>query len=1004
MRQRLQNFSYFIGFVITASILLGSTASIFAQHQVSGTITEEGTGEPLMGVNIVIEGTTIGTSSNVDGEYQLNIPSDDQVLVFSFIGYETKQVNVDGRSVIDVTLAEISIIGEDLVVVGYGTQRRRDVTGSVSRVDGERITRIATQSVDQALQGVAAGVQVTPSSGAPGAGSVIRIRGVGTLGDASPLFVVDGMTTDNINYLNPNDIESIDILKDASATAIYGARGANGVILITTNRSNLERPAEFSINYYSGFQQVARTVPVTNARDYAMLANEVAANEGNSPPFGNPDAFGEGTNWQDEIFRTAPIQNLNISASGGTSSTAYNISGSYSSQEGIIRENFLDRFSLRLNNEYFITDDFQVGHNIAMVYESYQNAPGVVGAAYRGDPTIPVFTEDGDYSPTDVRASVGNPVAQFEYNSNNENSRNRMMGNVYLNYYFLDNFQFRSNFGLDANRVEGKSYSPIYFVSPIQNSEQTSLNVFNNFTTNVLWENTIQYQEQLDNHRFDVLLGYTVEQFRTENLSGSRIGIVGDDPSLWFLNAGDQSEGVQNSNSAGEWGMESYLGRVNYNYRDRYMVTATIRRDGSSRFGADNRYGWFPSFALGWILSDESFMPQPDWLTQVKLRGSWGVTGNDKIDFYPGVPTVSGNLNAVFGQDPSLNFGALPIGLANPQIRWEETTQLNIGLELELFNSRLRSEIEYYDRVTDGILVRVPIPSYVGASPSPFVNAAEVKNYGLELTVNWQDTRGDLFYSIGMNATTINNEVLSLGRGNEDIFGGGVGVGGMLATRTVVGRPIGSFFGYQMDGIFQNQAEVDAGPRLGNEQPGDIRFKDLTGDGQITTDDRTFIGSPIPDYLFSFNFEIGYKGVDLSAALTGSYGNDVYNAKKQARFGTPNFEQSALNRWTGEGSTNSYPRITNGGHNYNVSDFFVEDGSFLKLQSLTLGYTLNPSLTSALGMRNLRVYANGNNLFTITGYDGYTPEITSGSVIASGIDGAFYPFARTITFGVSATF
>ena len=1004
MKNRLQNFGYFIGFVSMAFILLGSTTWVVAQHQVSGTITEEATGEPLIGVNVFIEGTTIGTSSNIDGEYQLNIPSDDQILVFSFIGYETKVINVEGRSVIDVTLAEVSIVGEDLVVVGYGTQRRRDVTGSVSRVDGERISRIATQSVDQALQGVAAGVQVTPSSGAPGAGSVIRIRGVGTLGDASPLFVVDGMTTDNINYLNANDIESIDILKDASATAIYGARGANGVILITTNRSTLERPAEFSVNYYTGFQQVARTVPVTNAREYAMLANEAAANEGNNPPFGNPDAFGEGTNWQDEIFRTAPIQNLNISASGGTSSTAYNISGSYSSQEGIIRENYLDRFSLRLNNEYFITDDFQVGHNIAMVYESYQNAPGVVGSAYRGDPTVPVFTEDGDFSPTDARASVGNPVAQFEYNSNNENSRNRMMGNVYLNYYFLDNFQFRSNFGLDANRVEGKNYTPIYFVSPIQNSEQTSLNVFNNFTTNVLWENTVQYQQQIESHRFDILLGYTVEEFRTENLSGSRIGIVGDDPSLWFLNAGDQSEGVQNANSAGEWGMESFLGRVNYNYRDRYMVTTTLRRDGSSRFGADNRYGWFPSFALGWIVSDESFIPQPDWLTQIKLRGSWGVTGNDKIDLYPGVPTVSGNLNAVFGADPSLNFGALPIGLANPQIRWEETTQLNIGLELELFDSRLRSELEYYDRVTDGILVRVPIPNYVGASPSPFVNAAEVKNYGLELTVNWQDTRGDFFYSVGMNATTISNEVLSLGRGNEDIFGGGVGVGGMLATKTVVGRPIGSFFGYQMDGIFQNQAEVDAGPRLGNEQPGDIRFKDLTGDGQITTDDRTFIGSPIPDYLFSFNFELGYKGVDLSAAFTGSYGNDVYNAKKQARFGTPNFESSALNRWTGEGSTNSYPRITNGGHNYNVSDFFVEDGSFLKLQSLTLGYTLDPSLTGALGLRNLRVYANGNNLFTITGYDGYTPEITSGSVIATGIDSAFYPFARTITFGVSATF
>ncbi|WP_158551393.1 TonB-dependent receptor [Rhodohalobacter sp. SW132] len=977
---------------------------MFAQHQVRGTVTDNATEEPLPGVNIVIEGTTIGTSTGVDGQYQLNVPSSDQVLIFSYIGYQTQEIAIDGRSEINVSLSEIELVGEDLVVVGYGTQRRRDVTGSVSRVSGERISRIATQSVDQALQGVAAGVQVTPSSGAPGAGSVIRIRGVGTLGDASPLFVVDGMTTDNINYLNPNDIESVDILKDASATAIYGARGANGVILITTNRSNLERPAEFNINYYRGFQNVARTVPVTNAREYAMLANEVALNEGGTPPFSDPDQFGDGTDWQDEIFRTAPIQNLNISASGGTASTSYNISGSYSSQDGIIRENYLDRISLRLNNEYYITDDFQIGHNLALVYESYQNAPGVVGSAYRGDPTIPVFTEDGAYSPTDARASVGNPVAQFEYDSNNENSRNRIMGNVFLNYYFLDNFQFRSNFGLDTNRVEGRSFSPIFFVSAIQNSEQTSLNVFNNFTTNILWENTLQYQQQFQDHRVEALVGYTVEEFSTENLAGSRIGIVGDDPSLWYLNSGDDSEGVTNTNTAGEWGMESLLGRINYNLLERYLLTATIRRDGSSRFGADNRYGWFPSFALGWIISDEPFMPQTNWITQLKIRGSWGITGNDKIDFYPGVPTVSGNLNAIFGPGEDVHFGALPINLANPQIRWEETTQFNIGVELDLIDSRLRGEFEYYDRVTDGILVRVPIPSYVGATPSPFVNAAEVKNHGLELTLNWRDTHGDFMYSFGVNATTINNEVLSLGRGNEDIFGGGVGVGGMLATRTIVGQPIGSFYGYKMDGIFQNQSEIDAGPTMGNEQPGDIRFTDFTGDGQITTDDRTFLGSPIPDYLFSFNMEFDYRGFDFSAALTGQYGNEIYNAKKQARFGTPNFEESALNRWTGEGTTNSYPRITNGGHNYNVSDFFIEDGSFLKLQSLTLGYTLDASLTNQLGLRNLRVYANGNNLFTLTGYDGYTPEITSGSVIASGIDSAFYPFARTITFGISASF
>ncbi len=1004
MENRIQSLITFTTTLILLFLITGSASLLSAQHQVEGVVTDEATEEPMPGVNVFIEGTTIGTSTGPDGRYQLTIPSSDQTLVFSFIGYQTKRVDVDGRREINVALSEMELVGEDLVVVGYGTQRRRDVTGSVSRVEGDRISRIATQSVDQALQGVAAGVQVTPASGAPGAGSVIRIRGVGTLGDASPLFVVDGMTTDNINFLNANDIESVDILKDASATAIYGARGANGVILITTKRAGLERPTEFSINYYRGFQNVARTVPVTNAQEYATLANEVAVNEGNVQPFEDPDEFGEGTNWQNQIFRTAPIQNLNVSASGGTERTSFNVSASYSTQDGIIHENYLDRISLRLNNDYYVTDDFQIGHNLALVYESYQNAPGVLGSAYRGDPTIPVFTEDGDYSPTDVRASVGNPVAQFEYNSNNENTRNRITGNVFANIYFLDFFQFRSNFGLDANRTEGRNYSPIYFVSPIQNSDQTSLSVFNNFSTNILWENTLNYQEQIRNHRIDALIGYTIEEFETENLSGGRIGIVGDDPSLWYLNAGDDSEGVSNSNSAGSWGMESFLGRINYNYRERYLATATIRRDGSSRFGADNRYGWFPSFALGWIISEENFMPDPDWLTRLKLRGSWGVTGNDKIDFYPGTATVSGNLNAIFGADESVNFGAPPISPANPQIRWEETTQLNLGIEMEFFDSRLRGEFEYYDRVTDGILVRVPIPGYVGATPSPFINAAEVKNHGLELTLNWSDTHGNFFYGIGVNATTINNEVLSLGRGNEDIFGGGVGVGGMLATKPVVGQPIGSFFGYQMDGIFQNQDEIDAGPLMGNEQPGDIRFRDLTGDGEITTDDRTFLGSPIPDYLFSFNFEAGYRGFDINAGFTGQYGNKIYNAKKQARFGTPNFEKSDLNRWTGEGSTNSYPRITNGGHNYNVSDFFIEDGSFLKLQNLTVGYTLSPEVTSRLGLRNLRVYANGNNLFTLTGYDGYTPEVTSGSVIDTGIDAAFYPFARTIPFGINASF
>lgn len=1003
MKHRFQIWPTICSAAFTVMLVFFAIAAS-AQHQVEGVVTDAENDEPLQGVNIIVEGTTIGTTSGMDGEYSLSIPDGDQVLVFSYLSYESMEVDVDGRNEINVELTPSELVGDELVVVGYGVQRRRDVTGSISRVSGERLNRIPTQSVDQALQGVSSGVQVTPSSGAPGASSVIRIRGVGTLNNASPLFVVDGMTMDNINFLNPNDIESVDVLKDASATAIYGARGANGVIMITTNSSNIDRPTEIDVNYYYGWQQVARTVPVTNAREYAILSNEVAENEGRSPVFDDPSQFGEGTEWQDEIFRIAPIQNLTVSASGGTSNTAYNISAGYSGQDGIIHENYLDRFSLRLNNDYYFFGNIQFGHNLALVYEDYKNAPGVVGSAYRGDPTVPVYTEDGDYSPTDARASVGNPVASLDYNSNNENSRHRLAGNVYTNIDFLDHFRFRTNLGIDANRTYGRSFSPIYHVSAIQQSEQRSLNVNTNFSYNILWENTLQYQRTYDNHRLDILTGYTMEEFKSENLGGGRINIVGEDPSLWYLNAGDDSEGVTNFNSAYDWGMISTLGRINYTFMDRYLLTTTMRRDGSSRFGEDNRYGWFPSFALGWIITDEPFMPQPDWLSQIKLRGSWGITGNDKIDAYPGRPTVSTNLNAVFGEDPELEFGALPISLANPQVRWEETSQYNIGVESGFLNERLLAEFEYYERNTDGILVQVPIPGYIGVSGQPFVNAAEVKNSGFETDISWQDTRGNFFYSIGVNATTINNEVLDLGRGNEDIFSGGVGIGGMLSTKTVVGRPIGSFFGYKTDGVFQNEEEIEAGPTRGPEEPGDLRFTDMDGDGEITTDDRTHLGSPIPDYLFAFNFEFAYRGFDMSANFTGQTGNQIYNAKKQARFGTPNFEKSALDRWTGENTSNTHPRITNGGHNYQVSDFFLEDGDFLKLQNLSIGYTLAGSLSEQMGMSTFRVYASGTNLFTLTGYDGYTPEVASGSVIANGIDDAFYPFARTINVGVNATF
>jgi len=1003
MKNRLRRCHFLFCFGL-AALLLAAGSTVFAQHEVRGTVTDAETDEPLIGVNIMVLGTTIGTTTDANGVYMLTAPEPDATLQFSYLGFDTREIPIEGREQIDVTMTPTEIVGEELVIVGYGVQRRRDVTGSIGRVEGDRLARIPTQSVDQTLQGVSAGIQVTPSSGAPGASSVIRIRGVGTLNDASPLFVVDGMILDDINFLNPNDIESVDILKDASAAAIYGARGANGVILITTNRSTIDRPTEIKVNTYYGWQEVARTVPLTNAREFATLANEAAMNEGRTPPFEDPTQFGEGTDWQDEIFRVAPIRSISISAAGGTSRTAYNLSASVTGQDGIIHNNYLDRYSFRVNNDYYLTDNIQVGHNLAFIYEDFRNAPGVVGTAYRADPTVPVFTEDGNYSPTDARASVGNPVADLEFNSNNENFRQRLAGNAYLHIDFLDHFRYRSNFGIDVNRTHNRNFSPIFFVSAIQQSEQRSINVSNNYANKILWENTVQFQRTIDEHRIDLLSGVTFEQFRSENLGGGRINVIGDDPSLWYLNAADDSEGMTNFNSAGEWAIFSVLGRANYTWRDRYMLTTSLRYDGSSRFGELNRYGWFPSFGLGWVVTDEPFLPDLPWLDLIKPRISWGILGNDRIGNYEYAATVAGNLNAVFGPGGNIYFGALPISLSNPEIRWEETTQTNIGIETVFLNQRLSIDADYYRRDTDGILVAIPIPGYIGVEGQPIVNAAEVRNSGFELTINWQESRGRFFYSIGGNMTTVSNEVLDLGRGNEEIFGGGVGIGGMLATRTIIGQPIGSFFGYKTDGIFQNQDEIDAGPLRGGEQPGDLRYVDITGDGQITTDDRTDLGSPIPDLIFSFNVEFAYLGFDLSASFTGQAGNKIYNAKKQARFGTPNFERAALDRWTEDNPSTTYPRITDGGHNYLVSDFFIEDGDFLKLQNLTLGYTIGSQISERIGFSTLRVYASASNLFTWTGYEGYTPEIASPSVIANGIDDAFYPFARTINLGINATF
>ena len=984
-------------FLFPLLLLFGQAA--FAQNslQIQGTIIDS-TGEPLPGVNVVIKGTLDGTVTDLDGKFNLNAPAD-AILLFSFVGFTTQEVPVNNQTEINLTLADDTSDLDEFIVVGYGIQRKSDLTGSISSLKSEEINRLPVSDVTQSLQGRVSGVQVTSNSGAPGSGTTIRIRGVGTLNNSNPLFVVDGMLLDDIDFLNPNDVESMEVLKDASATAIYGSRGANGVVIVTTKQGSFDTKGTISLDAYTGIQQVAKRIDLVNGRQFAELANELERNVGNQPLY-NVNDYGVGTDWQDQIFRSAPVSSINLGASGGNANTSYNLSVNYFDQKGVVKESEFERLTIRLNNQYKLSDAVTFGHNFSFVYFNQQNEPGVVGNAYRAYPIFSPRNSAGTYTNT---APVGNPAAQFEYNSNNQTNDYRGVGNFFMDVKFLKNFTFRSNFGLDLSFQDSKSFTPVFFVSPTQQNFENSINVNTGRNRNFLWENTVNYNKEWDDHRLNLLGGITTQSFYQEFLGGARRNLPGEDPSLWYLNAGELTSQT-NSNSAGDWSMLSFLFRANYTYKDKFLVTGTFRRDGSSRFGRENRFGNFPSIALGYRLIEESFLQNQSVLSNLKIRGSWGIIGNDKIGFYEGRPVVTGNENAVFGANEELIYGATLTRLANPFIQWEETVTANIGLEFGFFEDKLTGELDYYYRKTNDILVGVPIPAYVGASNNPIVNAASVENRGIDLSLNWTEQKGDFGYNFGIVASTVNNKVLDIGDGNEAIFGGAVGISGLLGSRTIVGESIGHYYGYKTVGVFQNAEQLANTPKRGPEVVGDLIFQDTNGDGVVNNNDRVILGSPIPDFIFGFNLGFDYKGFDFGADFNGTVGNEVYNSKKQARFNTYNFETTFLDRWTGEGSSNVEPRLTNGGHNYEVSDRFIEDGSFLRLRNVQIGYNFSQVALERVKLQNFRVYLSGTNLFTLTKYSGFTPEIGGGNVLGTGYDGGLYPIARTFNVGVSANF
>lgn len=983
-------------------LLVLATMELMAQTRVvTGQVLGTDDKQPIPGVNVIIQGTNRGAATDFNGKYTIAVETGDNTLVFTFVGYKTQTVTIADREVVNVNLEPEATALDEVVVVGYGTVRKSDLTGSVSSVRGSQLTTVPAINPMQSLQGKVAGVQIASTSGAPGAGSFVRIRGIGTFNDSSPIFVVDGVILQNIDFLNAADIESMEVLKDASATAIYGARGANGVIIVSTKRGSttaayptINVSAEYSI------QDLPQKIDLLNGREYAIVRNKI-----NPGTYNNIDVV-PNTDWQNLIFQTAPIQNYQVSVAGGSEKFQYFTSLSYFNQEGIIPKSNFERVTLRFNNVAHISKTVRMGSNLSFTPYNQQNTAGnAVFVAYRAWPTITPFQPDGSYSPV---PGVGNVLADIEY-TNSFNKGLRSVNNLYAEVDFLKGFTFRSSFGVDLEYNKSRSYTPIFFVNPQQQNATDDLGKGYNDRVDWLWENTLSYQREIKKHRVNAVAGYTLQESSSESVFLGAENLLRPGEDFWYVNIFPNlvsnnfaSNGV---NPNFNFSMLSYLFRVNYTYDNRYLLTATFRRDGSSKFTKANQYGNFPSFGVGWNAINEQFMQGTKSLSNLKFRASWGIIGNEKINYERQYSLVLNGINALFGPDviyPGATYGVA----GNPNLKWETTHQLDIGAELGFFEDKLTAEIDYYQRTTKDILIDLAVPGYYGNGDGAVItfNAGEVLNRGIELNLNWSSELGPLKYNVGVVATTIHNETKKIsgtGGSDEQLIGL---FGGRQVTQTIPGRPIGAFYGYRVIGVFQNAAELNAYPHLSSSGVGDLKFEDVNGDGFLTPADRTYLGSPIPKYLLGLNISLAYKNFDLAMDIQAQGGNKIFNGKEIVRPDPYNFERRYFSFWDGEGTSNSEPRPSNGGVNYEPSSRYIYDGSFLRMRNISVGYTLPKALVSRIGMKTARAYVRSTNLFTLSKFTGYTPEIVSGNPVLNGIDGGTYPIPRIFSVGLNLTF
>ena len=975
---------------------------MFAQQITVQGVVKDQTGETVIGASVMEKGTTNGTITGIDGDFSLNMSSNG-TLVVSFVGYKTQEVQVKGQKQLQVVLSEDAEMLDEVVVIGYGTMKKSDLTGAVSSIGNKDIKDSPVSNLGQAIQGKISGVQIV-DAGKPGDNVSIKIRGLGSINNCDPLVVIDGVPTDlGLSSLNMADVERLDVLKDASATAIYGSRGANGVVMITTKRGT-EGKGKLAVSANYSFQNATNVPSLLNAAQYAELSNDMMVNSGRNPnpEWANPSELGAGTDWMDELLRTGVMQNYTVSYSGGNEKSHYYVSGGFLDQSGIVKSVNYRRFTFQSNSDAQVLKWLKFSNNITFSADTKKSGSYNIGDALKALPIYPVKNEDGSWSGPDGNSewygSTRNPIGPTELNKSQTDGYN-FLANLTAELTFTKWLKFKSTFGYDAKFWYIANFTPKYNWKPTP-TEETSRYKSDNKSFTYLWDNYFLFDHTFaEKHRVGLMAGMSAQWNTNDYLNAQKNVFMFDN--VHEMDNGEEMYAIGGNET--EWALLSYMARVNYSYEDRYLLTATIRRDGSSRFGKKHRWGTFPSVSVAWRASQEKWFPKNDYINDLKVRAGYGVTGSQaSVGNYSYLASYNTSVYP-FGISSGNQTALVSSTLANPYIHWEEVAQTNIGFDASLFNSRVMFSFDAYLKETRDMLVKasIPITSGFEDTTTTYTNAGKVRNQGIEMSLHTINLTGELGWETNLTATYNKNKIKDL---NSDVPYYINQINNSYVTMLAKDYPINVFYGYVTDGIFQNQSEVNTHAVQPGAEPGDIRFRDLNNDGVINDSDRTVIGNPNPSWLFSMNNSLSYKGFELSVFLQGIAGNKIYNANNIDNTGMAaayNQTTDVLKRWQGEGTSNSMPRAVFGDPNQNTreSDRFVENGSYLRLKNITLSYTFPKQWLQKAQIENARLSLSCENVATITGYSGFDPEVG-----INGIDQNRYPISRTFSLGLNFNF